>query len=55
MSSNRYFWRQEARNTEIENGSSNLNVDGLNANVYKMGKQRSHIYVGRSITNANGI
>ena len=43
---------KEARNTEYENGASNLYVDGLNAEVYEMDKQRLFMYVGRYIANA---
>ena len=37
---------KKARNTEHQIGASNLNIDGLNADVYKMYKQRLHINVG---------
>jgi len=46
---------KEARNTEYENGASNLNVDGLSAEVYEMDKQRLFMYVGRYIANAKCI
>ena len=40
------FGKKKARNTEHENGASNLNVDGLNSGVYEMDKQRLHMNVG---------
>ena len=46
---------KKARYTEDEHVTSNLNVDGLDAEGYEMDKQRLQMYVGRYITNAKGF
>ena len=45
---------KKARYTEDEHGTSNLNVDALDAKGYEMGKQRLQIYVAIYITNVTG-
>ena len=44
-----YYYEKKAIYTEDELGVSNLNFDGLDAEGYKMNKQRLQMYVGRDI------
>ena len=45
---------KKARYTEDEDGTSNLNVDALDAKGYEMGKQSLEIYAGIYIKNIKG-
>ena len=49
-----YYGENKAVYTEVEKGTSNLNVYGLDAEGYEMDKQRLKMYVGRYIANAKG-
>ena len=48
------YGEKKARYTENEHGTSNLNVDALDAEGYEIGKQRLQIYAGIYIKNIKG-